>query len=64
MRNDAKAKKGHPVSVRFDADVEAAIKAIAANEDRSVPYVVNALCRRALEARGDLQGPTSRKRDR
>ena len=42
-------KKGHPIAVRFDPDVEEAIKAVAAAEERSLPFVINRACRRAKE---------------
>ena len=48
VKKSPKPKKSDPVSVRFDFDVKDAIDARAAAEDRSIPYIVNRICRDAL----------------
>jgi hypothetical protein len=45
----AKMKKSHPVPVRIDLDVKDAFEKVAKAEDRSLSYLINRVCRRAMD---------------
>lgn len=47
--------KAEPVSIRFDAEVMAALKKLAAKDDRTVSYIVNKLVTEALKAKKVLK---------
>lgn len=55
-----KVKKTESTSIRFEPDVKAALVAMAQAEDRSLPYIVNRICRQAIEA--GTAGEASQKR--
>lgn len=42
-------KKSHPVPVRLDLDVKKAFEAVGKAEERSLSYLINRVCRRAVE---------------
>jgi predicted transcriptional regulator len=53
-----KVKKTESTSIRFEPDVKATLVAIAQAEDRSLPYVVNRICKQAIDngTAGDMSG--------
>jgi predicted transcriptional regulator len=53
--------KSGPVTIRLSPDVLAALREIAAREDRSLSYVMNRTLRRALEAAREIPKQESAK---
>jgi len=43
-------KKLDPISIRLEPDVKAALKQIAADEDRSLSYLINRVLRQYVES--------------